>query len=84
MLLKASIAVIIILSFFVFFLGLDKIEYLQSHENMEIYQKAFDMIEHYFGTEEEDAVIAPQVDAGNQQFQFNAPDQNMPMGGYSF
>lgn len=64
--------------------GLDKIEYLQSHENMEIYQKAFDMIEHYFGTEEEDAVIAPQVDAGNQQFQFNAPDQNMPMGGYSF
>lgn len=51
---------------------------------MEIYQKAFDMIEHYFGTEEEDAVIAPQVDAGNQQFQFNAPDQNMPMGGYSF
>lgn len=66
------------------FSGLDKIEYLQSHENMEIYQKAFDMIEHYFGTEEEDAVIAPQVDAGNQQFQFNAPDQNMPMGGYSF
>lgn len=83
MLLEAFIALII--TFFPFvFLGLDKIEYLQSHENMEIYQKAFDMIEHYFGTEEEDAVIAPQVDAGNQQFQFNAPDQNMPMGGYSF
>nr|4U2X_D Chain D, Importin subunit alpha-6 [Homo sapiens]4U2X_E Chain E, Importin subunit alpha-6 [Homo sapiens]4U2X_F Chain F, Importin subunit alpha-6 [Homo sapiens] len=29
--------------------GLDKIEFLQSHENQEIYQKAFDLIEHYFG-----------------------------------
>ncbi|XP_042908519.1 importin subunit alpha-7 isoform X2 [Parasteatoda tepidariorum] len=64
--------------------GLDKIEFLQSHENMEIYQKAFDMIEHYFGLDEEDSHLAPQVDPANQQFQFNAPDQNMPMGGYSF
>lgn len=62
--------------------GLDKIEFLQSHENMEIYQKAFDIIEHYFGMEEEDAQIAPAVDAGNQQFQFNAPDHNVPMGGF--
>ncbi|CAL1300548.1 unnamed protein product [Larinioides sclopetarius] len=64
--------------------GLDKIEYLQSHENVEIYQKAFDIIEHYFGLDEEDAQLAPQVDPANQQFQFSAPDQNMPMGGYSF
>uniref|UniRef100_A0A8C1YJE1 Importin subunit alpha n=1 Tax=Cyprinus carpio TaxID=7962 RepID=A0A8C1YJE1_CYPCA len=35
--------------------GLDKIEFLQSHENQEIYQKAFDLIEHYFGVEDEDA-----------------------------
>ena len=34
--------------------GLDKIEFLQTHENMEIYRKAFDIIEHYFGSEEED------------------------------
>ncbi len=33
--------------------GLDKIEFLQSHENMEIYQKAFDIIEHYFGSEDD-------------------------------
>ena len=33
--------------------GLDKIEFLQSHENIEIYQNAFDIIERYFGTEEE-------------------------------
>lgn len=32
---------------------MDKIEYLQSHENIEIYQKSFDLIEHYFGAEEE-------------------------------
>ena len=34
--------------------GLDKIEYLQSHENIEIYQKAFHIIETYFGVEEDD------------------------------
>ena len=41
--------------------GLDKIEFLQSHENLEIYQKAFDIIERFFGSEEEDSKIAPQV-----------------------
>jgi importin subunit alpha-2 len=51
--------------------GLDKIEFLQSHENMEIYQKAFDMIEQYFGAEEEDNKVAPTVDPAAQQFQFN-------------
>ncbi|KAK6327958.1 hypothetical protein J4Q44_G00036040 [Coregonus suidteri] len=47
--------------------GLDKIEFLQSHENQEIYQKAFDLIEHYFGVEDEDQSLAPQVDQANQQ-----------------
>jgi importin subunit alpha-1 len=50
--------------------GLDKIEFLQSHENMEIYQKAFDIIERYFGTEEEDKDIAPATDANTNQFSF--------------
>ncbi|KAK3513956.1 hypothetical protein QTP70_034114 [Hemibagrus guttatus] len=50
--------------------GLDKIEFLQSHENQEIYQKAFDLIEHYFGVEEEDATIAPQVDQNQDQYIF--------------
>lgn len=37
-----------------FCLGLDKIEYLQSHENIEIYQKAFHLIETYFGVDDDD------------------------------
>ncbi len=52
--------------------GLDKIEFLQSHENLDIYRKAFDIIEHYFGSEDDaDARIAPTVDSQGQQFEFN-------------
>lgn len=60
--------------------GLDKIEFLQSHDNQEIYQKAFDLIEHYFGVEEEDNSLAPQVDQANQQYLF--PQQEAPMEGF--
>uniref|UniRef100_A0AAQ6AID7 Importin subunit alpha n=1 Tax=Amphiprion ocellaris TaxID=80972 RepID=A0AAQ6AID7_AMPOC len=60
--------------------GLDKIEFLQSHDNQEIYQKAFDLIEHYFGVEDEDSSLAPQVDQANQQFLF--PQQEAPMEGF--
>ena len=38
--------------------GLDKIEYLQSHENIEIYQKAFHLIETYFGVDEDEHIPA--------------------------
>jgi len=54
--------------------GLDKIEFLQSHENREIYQKAFDIIERYFGTEEEDKALAPGMDQASQQFHFSGGD----------
>lgn len=50
---------------------------------MEIYQKAFDIIEHYFGTEEEDSRVAPTVDTEHQQYNFSA-DQSVPMGGFHF
>ncbi|XP_059805090.1 importin subunit alpha-7-like isoform X1 [Hemitrygon akajei] len=60
--------------------GLDKIEFLQSHENQEIYQKAFDLIEHHFGVEEEDSSITPQVDENTQQFLFQ--QQEVPMEGF--
>merc|ERR1711881_451192 len=55
--------------------GLDKIEFLQSHENLDIYQKAFDIIERYFGSEEDDARLAPTVDAQGHQFEFNPTNQ---------
>lgn len=63
------------------FLGLDKIEFLQSHNIRDIYQKAFCIIEQYFSSEEEEDVrVAPS--ANNNQYQFNA-DQSVP-GGYQF
>ncbi|KAL0281592.1 UNVERIFIED_CONTAM: hypothetical protein PYX00_002532 [Menopon gallinae] len=62
--------------------GLDKIEFLQSHANKEIYQKAYDIIEHYFGTDEEDSRVAPAVAPDAQQFQFT--DQSVPMGDFQF
>ena len=33
--------------------------------------QAFDIIERYFGSEEDDSRIAPSVDAQGQQFEFN-------------
>lgn len=62
-----------------FLQGLDKIEFLQSHENQEIYQKAFDLIEHYFGVEDDSALV-PQVDENQQQFIFQQPEA--PMEGF--
>lgn len=54
--------------------GLDQIEYLQSHENIEIYNKAFEIIDKYFSNDDEQASnIAPNVDEANQQFRFGAP-----------
>uniref|UniRef100_A0A0A9XP06 Importin subunit alpha n=1 Tax=Lygus hesperus TaxID=30085 RepID=A0A0A9XP06_LYGHE len=65
--------------------GLDKIEFLQSHENMEIYQKAFDIVDRYFGSEEDDATVAPDVKDGpdGSQFVFNPPSNDVSsMGGF--
>merc|ERR1711936_1437095 len=50
--------------------GLDKIESLQNHENVEIYKLAYEIIEQYFSDDvEEDAALAPQM--GDGGFQFN-------------
>ncbi|XP_017772100.1 PREDICTED: importin subunit alpha-7 [Nicrophorus vespilloides] len=63
--------------------GLDKIEFLQSHENIEVYQKAYDIIDLFFGVESEDGRVAPSVNTEQQQYNFGA-DQSVPMGGFQF
>ena len=63
------------------FLGLEKIEYLQNHENQEIYKKAFDIVEKYFSGDETDAALDPQITG--QQYTFN-PDIQQPPGGFTF
>lgn len=63
--------------------GLDKIEFLQSHENLDIYQKSFEIIENYFGSEGEDGRLAPEVSSTTGQYQFGS-DQSVPMGGFQF
>jgi len=60
--------------------GLDKIEFLQSHENIDIYKKAFDIIERYFGNEEEDKQLAPSVDANTNQFSFPTSENPQAVG----
>lgn len=52
--------------------GLDKLEFLQSHEMKDIYEKAFYILEKYFNTEVEDVRVTPSVDNG--QYKFN-PDE---------
>jgi len=61
--------------------GLDKIEFLQSHENLEIYKKAFKLVEMYFGSEDDgdsDAQVNPSVASDQQVFQFNGPQSQPP------
>uniref|UniRef100_A0A646QFF3 Importin subunit alpha n=1 Tax=Hemiscolopendra marginata TaxID=943146 RepID=A0A646QFF3_9MYRI len=64
--------------------GLDKIEFLQSHENIDVYQKAYDIIEHYYGIEEVDETFVPEPDRNNEEYQFGARESNIPKGGFKF
>ena len=46
--------------------GLDKIESLQNHENVEIYKLAYEIIEQYFSDDaEEDAEVIPSSKTKN-------------------
>jgi len=63
--------------------GLDKIEALQNHENVEIYKLAYEIIEQFFSDEnEEDTGLAPA--ATEEGFEFNADNQNQAAGGFNF
>lgn len=58
--------------------GLDKVEFLQSHENSEVYQKAYEIIEKYFGLEEDDAAVEPEVNQLGNEFVFGAASGQQP------
>ena len=62
--------------------GLDKIEFLQNHENQDIYQKAYDIIEQYFGTEEENVQLVPKVDPTTSQYELASI--KLPKDGFHF
>jgi len=68
--------------------GLDKIEFLQQHENVEIYLKAFEIIERYFGTENDDDTnvgASGSGDGANDQpqqfFNFQPPNDASAQAG---
>jgi len=63
--------------------GLDKIEQLQVHQNIDIYEKAVKILETYFAAEEDDQNTAPNVDPNHQTFTFSAPG-NVPKEGFNF
>ncbi|XP_011865765.1 PREDICTED: importin subunit alpha-3 [Vollenhovia emeryi] len=59
--------------------GLDKIEALQNHENVDIYKLAYDIIEQYFSEEADDAPLAPHEGA----FEFDQTT-SIPSEGFKF
>lgn len=66
--------------------GLDYLEYLQKHDNEEIYEKAVKILRTYFDSEEEEegAVQAPAVSEGGNQFTFGQPQQPGAGNQFSF
>jgi hypothetical protein len=60
--------------------GMEKINQLQEHENVEIYKKSYQIIDKYFSDENEN-YLEPEVDATGK-FTFNGEMQ--PQGGFSF
>ncbi|XP_015434471.1 PREDICTED: importin subunit alpha-3 [Dufourea novaeangliae] len=61
--------------------GLDKIEALQTHDNVEIYKLAFDIIEQYFSEETDDTNLGPQVGEGTFEFDQTS---TIPSEGFKF
>ncbi|OZJ05618.1 Importin subunit alpha [Bifiguratus adelaidae] len=63
--------------------GMVKINELQMHDNLEIYKKAYNIIDKYFPDDEgDDNNLAPVVDSDTGAFTFQGV--NAPQGGFSF
>ncbi|KAJ3338173.1 Importin alpha subunit (Karyopherin alpha subunit) (Serine-rich RNA polymerase I suppressor protein) [Gonapodya sp. JEL0774] len=64
--------------------GMEKIHHLQVHENLEIYKKAYTIIDKYFSDEETETGIEAEVDQTTGTFAFSADGQTAPQGGWTF
>lgn len=65
--------------------GLDRIENLQSHDNVEIYHKSLAILEQYFSSEgDEDSELAPTTSQQGNNYEFNNQPSQAPEGGFSF
>ncbi|CAG8602984.1 790_t:CDS:2 [Acaulospora colombiana] len=62
--------------------GMEKIHNLQIHDNIEIYKKAYHIIDKYFA-EDEDTAIAPEMDINSGHFVFQS-DVSLPNSGFHF
>ena len=58
--------------------GLDKIEALQRGTNQEVYQKAYDLIDTYFGADDED-VAEPSLDATGEEYRMAPVTTDQPI-----
>jgi len=63
--------------------GVDKLEALQSHSNEDIYQKAVDLLEKYFGAEDDEEENLLPNTAGDG-FSFGAPAMPAAQMGFAF
>lgn len=61
--------------------GLDKIEFLQTHENHDIYRKAYEIVSTYFSADTEDPQIAPE--SSDNVFQIHS-DQAVSKNEFNF
>jgi len=63
--------------------GMEKIHNLQAHDNIDIYRKAYSIIDTYFADEDDDVEdLAPQVD--NQTGAFTFQSAEAPQSGFHF
>ncbi|XP_077296007.1 karyopherin alpha3 isoform X2 [Arctopsyche grandis] len=61
--------------------GLDKIEALQTHPNVDIYKLAYEIIEQYFADTDVNVNLAPKI--GETDFHFD-PNAGSPQDGFNF
>jgi importin subunit alpha-1 len=62
--------------------GLEKLEALQTHKDVEVYEKSLRILEDYFGGESDDEQTGVP-ETGQNAFQFGS-NMNLPTGGFNF